>query len=108
MNLGRGIALLALVAAIAVVAYVLLRGGGQHEYNVVFENAGQLVKDDDVQVGGRRIGSIREISLTKDNQAKIKIAVDNAYAPLREGTTALIRQTSLSGVANRYITLTMA
>jgi len=108
MNLSRGIALLALVAAIAVVAYLLLRDGGQHEYHVVFENAGQLVKDDDVQVGGRRIGSVREISLTNDNQADVKIAVDDAYAPLREGTTALIRQTSLSGVANRYITLTMA
>src|SRR4051812_22699804 len=108
MTLSRGIALLALVAAIAVVAFLLLRGGGQHEYNVLFANAGQLVKDDDVQVGGRRIGSVRDITLTKDNQAKVKIAVDNAYAPLREGTTALIRQTSLSGVANRYITLTMA
>src|SRR3954453_21109820 len=107
MNLSRGIALLALVAAIAVVAYVLLRGGGQHEYNVVFENAGQLVKDDDVQVGGRRIGSVREISLTKDNQAKVKIAVDNAYAPLREGTTALTPQTSLSAAATRSITLGM-
>ncbi|UGS37999.1 MlaD family protein [Capillimicrobium parvum] len=108
MTLSRGIALLALAAAIAVVAFLLLRGGGRHEYSVVFTNAGQLVKDDDVQVGGRRIGSVRDITLTKDNQAKVKIAVDNAYAPLREGTTALIRQTSLSGVANRYITLTMA
>lgn len=108
MTLGRGIALLALAAAVVVVAWLLLRGDGQHTYEVVFENAGQLVKDDDVQVGGRRIGSVRDISLTKDNQAQVKIAVDDAYAPLREGTTALIRQTSLSGVANRYITLTMA
>jgi phospholipid/cholesterol/gamma-HCH transport system substrate-binding protein len=108
MNVGRAIAAVALVAAVAVVAWLLLRNGDQHEYTVLFENAGQLVKDDDVQVGGRRIGSIRDISLTDDNQAKVKIAVDSDFAPLREGTTALIRMTSLSGVANRYITLTMA
>ncbi len=36
MTLGRGIALLALVAAIVVVAWLLLRDGGQTEYNVVF------------------------------------------------------------------------
>ncbi len=49
-----------------------------------------------------------DITLTDDNQANVKISIDSGYAPLREGTTALIRQTSLSGVANRYIVLTMA
>lgn len=108
MTVARAIALAALVAAVAVVAVVLLRGGDEHEYEVIFQNAGQLVKDNDVQVGGRRIGSVKDISLTADNQARIKIAVSGDYAPLREGTTALIRSTSLSGVASRYITLTMA
>src|SRR3954454_25153648 len=104
----RAIALAALVAAVVVVAVLLLRSGDTHTYHIRFENAGQLVKDDDVQVGGRRIGSVDDITLTNDNQADVKISIENAYAPLREGTTALIRQTSLSGVANRYITLTMA
>jgi phospholipid/cholesterol/gamma-HCH transport system substrate-binding protein len=104
----RAIALAALVAAVVVVAVLLLRNGDTHTYHIRFQNAGQLVKDDDVQVGGRRIGSIDDITLTNDNQADVKISIDSAYAPLREGTTALIRQTSLSGVANRYITLTMA
>jgi phospholipid/cholesterol/gamma-HCH transport system substrate-binding protein len=64
------------------------------------------VRDDDVQVGGRRIGSVRDIKLTNDNQAEITISVQDGYAPLHEGTTALIRATSLSGIANRYIALT--
>ena len=34
------------------------------------------------------------------------ITVGASHAPLHEGTTALIRATSLSGVANRYIALT--
>jgi len=106
MTAARGVALLALVAVIAAVAVVLLRDGNSTTYRLRFQNAGQLVKDDDVQVGGRRVGSIRDITLTDDNQAEIEIAVDDDFAPLHEGTTATIRATSLSGIANRYIALT--
>ena len=106
MTAARGVALLALVAVIAAVAVVLLRDGNSTTYRLRFQNAGQLVKDDDVQVGGRRVGSIRDISLTDDNQAEIEITVDGDFAPLHEGTTATIRATSLSGIANRYIALT--
>jgi phospholipid/cholesterol/gamma-HCH transport system substrate-binding protein len=91
---------------VAVVAWLLLRGDGGTTYKLRFENAGQLVRDDDVQIGGRRVGSVRKIELTDDNQAEITIKVQDGYAPLHEGTTALIRATSLSGIANRYIALT--
>jgi phospholipid/cholesterol/gamma-HCH transport system substrate-binding protein len=106
VNAARGAALGALVLAVAVVAVLLLRGDGGSTYKLRFENAGQLVKDDDVQVGGRRIGSVRKIALTDDNQAEITVKVQEPYAPLHAGTTALIRATSLSGIANRYIALT--
>src|SRR3954449_1042470 len=106
MTVARGVALGALAVAVVVVAVVLLTGGSQHTYKLRFQNAGQLVKDDDVQVGGRRVGSVRKIELTPNNQARITIAVDNDFAPLHDGTTAVIRATSLSGVANRYVALT--
>ena len=61
-----------------------------------------------MQVGGRRIGSVRKITLTDDNRARVRVEVEEPYAPLREGTTATIRLTSLSGIANRYIALTPA
>jgi phospholipid/cholesterol/gamma-HCH transport system substrate-binding protein len=97
----------ALALVVAFVVWLLLfRGDGGTEYTLLFQNAGQLVRDDDVQVGGRRVGSVREIELTEDNQAAIKIAVQEPYAPLREGTQAVIRLTSLSGIANRYVALT--
>lgn len=108
MTPARGIALGALAVAVIVVAVILLGGGDTRTYKLRFENAGQLVKDDDVQVGGRRIGSIRKIELTSDNQAEITVEVKAPYAPLHAGTTATIRATSLSGVANRYIALTPA
>ena len=90
----------------AVAAWLVLRGDGGTTYKLRFENAGQLVRDDDVQVGGRRVGSVRDIELTDDNQAEITVNVQDGYAPLHQGTTALIRATSLSGIANRYIALT--
>src|SRR3954447_24565310 len=106
MTAARGVALLALVAVIAAVAVILLRDGDSPPSRLRFHDAGQLVKDDDVQVGGRRVGSVRDIRLTDDNQAEIEIAVDRDFAPLHDGTTAVIRATSLSGIANRYIALT--
>jgi phospholipid/cholesterol/gamma-HCH transport system substrate-binding protein len=108
MTIARGVAVAALALVIVLVAVLLLRGGGTHQYDLVFQNAGQLVKDDDVQVGGRRIGSVRKITLTNRNQARVHVEVQEPYAPLREGTKAVIRLTSLSGIANRYIALTPA
>jgi phospholipid/cholesterol/gamma-HCH transport system substrate-binding protein len=106
MTAARGLAAVALLAVVAVVAVILLRDGDITTYRLRFQDAGQLVKDDDVQVGGRRVGSVRDITLTDDNQAEVDIAVNRDFAPLHEGTTATIRATSLSGIANRYIALT--
>ncbi len=106
MTAARAIALAALVAAGVLVGMMLLGGEEMTQYKLRFQNAGQLVKDDDVQIGGRRIGSIRDIKLTSNNQAEVDIEVSEPFAPLREGTRAQIRQTSLSGIANRYILLT--
>jgi phospholipid/cholesterol/gamma-HCH transport system substrate-binding protein len=108
VTIARGAALAALVLAIALVAVLLLRGAQTHEYDLLFPSAGQLVKGDDVQVGGRRVGSIRTIELTDDNRARVRIQVQEPVAPLREGTHAIIRLTSLSGIANRYVALTPA
>jgi phospholipid/cholesterol/gamma-HCH transport system substrate-binding protein len=104
MTLARGVAAGALGIAI-VVAILLLAGGSKHEYTLEFQSAGQLVKDNDVQIGGRRIGRVADIKLSSNNLAEVRIQVDEPYAPLHQGTTATIRSGSLSGVANRYISL---
>jgi phospholipid/cholesterol/gamma-HCH transport system substrate-binding protein len=105
VNAARGAALGALLVAIVVVGVLLLRGNGQAEYKLRFANAGQLVKGDDVQVGGRRVGGVKSIKLTNDNEAEMTVSVEKDFAPLHEGTMATIRATSLSGIANRYIAL---
>lgn len=104
MTLARGLAFGALAVAVVVVV-LLLTGGNKHEYTLVFQNAGQLVKDNDVQIGGRRVGRVADIKLGDRNLAEVRIQLEEPYAPLHAGTTATIRSGSLSGVANRFISL---
>jgi phospholipid/cholesterol/gamma-HCH transport system substrate-binding protein len=94
------------VAAIALV--VVLRGSGAHHYRVVFATAGQLVKGDRVRIGGTPAGTITSIELTDDGQAEIGVKVDHRFGPLREGTTATIRQIGLTSVAGRYVDISPA
>ena len=71
MTLARGAVLGALLAVVAVIAILVLSSGGGEQYRLIFQNAGQLVKGDDVQIGGRRVGSVDDILLTDDNQAEV-------------------------------------
>ena len=104
---GRLAAVAAVVAAIVIVAILLFSGGGGYSVTATFLNAAQLVKGDSVEIGGTNVGSVDDISLTPDGQAKVKMTIDKKYTPLRQGTQATIRQASLSGIANRYVDLTM-
>jgi phospholipid/cholesterol/gamma-HCH transport system substrate-binding protein len=104
--LARVAAVAVVVGAILVVALLLFTGGSSYTVKVQFQNAGQLVKGNQVQVGGRPIGTVSKISLTGDGQAQIEITLDE-LKPLHEGTTAVIRSTSLSGIANRYVALSL-
>jgi phospholipid/cholesterol/gamma-HCH transport system substrate-binding protein len=102
------IALLALVAAAVLAALLLLgRGGGGYTVKADFENASQLVKGNLVQVSGQAVGKVKSIDLTPDGQAQVVMAINDDYAPLRRGTKAIVRQASLSGIANRYVDLTL-
>jgi phospholipid/cholesterol/gamma-HCH transport system substrate-binding protein len=76
--------------------------------NARFQNASQLVKGNLVQVGGQPIGKVKAIDLTPDGQAQVTMSIEKDFAPLRRGTQAIVRQASLSGIANRYIDLALA
>ena len=105
---GRGItpARIAALAALAIVvialAVVLFGGNGSHKYHLVFQNASQLVPDNQVLIGGQPVGSVESIGLTDENLAEVEVSVEQQ---LHEGTTAVIRATSLSGVANHYVSI---
>ena len=92
----------ALIVGVVLVAFVLFGGDSGTGYKLLFETGGQLVPGNQVLVGGQPIGTVDEIKLTEDAQAEVAITVDE---PLHEGTTAVIRATSLSGIANRYVSI---
>jgi phospholipid/cholesterol/gamma-HCH transport system substrate-binding protein len=92
----------ALGVAVIALAIVFFGGGGGHKYTLVFQNAGQLVPDNQVLIGGSPVGSVESIDLSDDNLAEVHIEVEQE---LHEGTTATIRATSLSGVANHYVSI---
>jgi phospholipid/cholesterol/gamma-HCH transport system substrate-binding protein len=103
---GRVAAVLALLGAIVVVLLLVLGGGSSYTVIAQFENASQLVTGNNVSVAGAPVGSVKEISLSDDGQALVKMEVsDSAYTPLPDGTHATIRSQSLSGIANRYVDL---
>ncbi|HKF82468.1 MAG TPA: MlaD family protein [Solirubrobacterales bacterium] len=92
----------ALAVAVIVLAVIFFGGGGGHKYTLVFQNAGQLVPDNQVLIGGSPAGTVESIGLSDDNLAEVHVSVDQE---LHEGTTAVIRATSLSGVANHYVSI---
>jgi phospholipid/cholesterol/gamma-HCH transport system substrate-binding protein len=102
-SVARVAAILALVVAFVLVGTALFGGGAGHQYKLIFETGGQLVTGNQVLVGGQPIGEVNDLTLTEDGQAQVQITVDE---PLHEGTTAVVRATSLSGIANRYVSIT--
>jgi len=51
------------------------------------------------------VGKVEDIRLSEDGQAVARLSIDAEYAPLREGTRAVVRKRSLSSVANDVIEL---
>ncbi|HVS29070.1 MAG TPA: MlaD family protein [Solirubrobacteraceae bacterium] len=97
----------AAIAAVVTVAYLLLSGSSDYKIHARFVNAGQLVKGNFVEVGGRPIGKVSDLRLTNDNQADVVLTISDAkFKPLRKGTIATIRQVGLAGIANRFVELT--
>ena len=85
---------------------VLFGGSSGYKVTAVFENGGQLVKGNQVHVGGRPVGTVDSIDLNDRAQAVVEMTVtDDDLTPLHSGTRATVRATSLSGIANRYVEL---
>ena len=93
------------VIAVGVVAYLLLANGGGTTYKLKLMTSGQLVTGDEVWIGGQPVGSVDGLKLQSDNQVEVDITLEDEYAPLYEGTTAVVRAQGLSGVANRYVAI---
>jgi phospholipid/cholesterol/gamma-HCH transport system substrate-binding protein len=102
----RRAAALVAVAALSVAALALLLRGPAYEVGMTVPNASQLVKGDQVKVGGVPVGKVSSIGLADDGRARLVLSLgDDSLTPLHEGTRAIIRSTSLAGIANRYVAI---
>jgi ABC-type transporter Mla subunit MlaD len=63
-------ALAALAAVVIALGVVLFGGNGGYSYNLLFQNAGQLVPENQVLIGGSPAGTVDGIDLTSDNWPK--------------------------------------
>ena len=107
ISLGRVGALAGLAMVVAVVAVLILGGGGEsYTLKARFQNAGQVVEGGLVEISGRGVGKITKLDLTPDGLAELTLEIEDKHAPLPRGTTATIRQFGLSGPASRYVELT--
>jgi phospholipid/cholesterol/gamma-HCH transport system substrate-binding protein len=97
--------LAALLVAMGGLFYILMIKGPTYTVNARFQNAGQIVEGNPVEVAGHPVGNVSTISITDDGQAEIEMKIEDQHAPLRQGTAASVRQTSQSGIANRYVQL---
>jgi phospholipid/cholesterol/gamma-HCH transport system substrate-binding protein len=102
----RTLAVIVLAVATLVVAGVLLQGSSAYEVQLRTGNASQLVKGNLVKVGGVQVGTVKDIDLTPDGGAVLRLKItDEELTPLPAGTTSVIRVSSLSSVANRFVAL---
>ena len=75
------------VLGVAVIAlgFAVFGGSGEHKYNLLFQNASQLVPDNQVLIGGQPVGSVESIELTDDNLARVVVEPSPSSAPSSSG-----------------------
>ena len=106
-GVARVAAMGAVVAAAVLVALLSFGRGGGYEVTARFLNAGQLVKGNEVQIGGVPAGAVDDIQITDDGRADVTLKIEEKFVPLRMGTRAVIKQRSLSGIANRFVDISL-
>jgi phospholipid/cholesterol/gamma-HCH transport system substrate-binding protein len=108
-QLARVGAFAALAAAAIIVVILLISSGSTYVLHVPFRDAGQLVKGDLVTVAGHQVGSVGAITLTDNGLADVELDIsDGGITPIRSGTIAQIGQLSLTGLANRFVGLSLS
>ena len=99
------IAIAALVAAVALLALAMFGGADGYRVNGGLRERRPARQRQPGARGRRGRRHDPDIELNDAAQAVVTMEIDDEFAPLHEGTQATIRATSLSGIANRYVSL---
>jgi phospholipid/cholesterol/gamma-HCH transport system substrate-binding protein len=76
-----------------------------YEIKVPFNEATQLAQQSDVRISGVSVGKVQDIEESPDGQrAQATIDIDDKYAPIPQGTRAILRTKTLLG--ETYVELT--
>jgi phospholipid/cholesterol/gamma-HCH transport system substrate-binding protein len=93
--------------AVLLVAYLLFVSGSSYTVHATLINASQLVRGDQVKVGGVPVGSVSDLELGHDAQARITLTIDDgSLTPLHRGSRMEVRSVGLASIAGRYVSLT--
>jgi phospholipid/cholesterol/gamma-HCH transport system substrate-binding protein len=88
---------LAAVVALAVVSTGAAPGKDVEEIDAIFDNASFLIPGQDVKIGGARVGSVKDVTLTRDRRARVTMEIESGFAPFRRNAECSIRPQSLIG-----------
>lgn len=105
MRAARITVVVALLVAVGAIAVVLLSSGSSYTVTADVTDAGQIIKGNEVRIGGSAVGTVSAVRLTRSGHAELELSLDRSARPLRRGTTLAIRSTSLAGSANHYVVL---
>ena len=86
-GVGRIAAIAAVVIAVAVVGYLLV-GSSSYKVTAEFENAGQLVKGNPVQIGGVAVGTVSDIEIAPNGHVLIAMTLKGPQTRSRRARKA--------------------
>lgn len=97
----------AVVLVVVLVVLIKVVGGGDsYVVNARFQDAGQVVNGNQVRVAGATVGTVSDVELADDGEAILKLKITKGeYKPLHKGTRVVLRNSSLSSIANRIMVL---
>jgi len=104
MMRSRGLVAAAAVAACAAVTAIVAPaspGDSEYSVDVVFDDSRGLIPGQLVQVAGARVGSISDVTVTRDYKARVHLRVDRKFAPFRADARCSIKPQGL--IAENYV-----
>jgi virulence factor Mce-like protein len=102
--------LAATVALATLTATVLLAtgcGSGEktgYKIDAIFDSAGFLTPGTDVRIGGAKVGSVKDLTLTRDHHARVEMVVEDRFAPFRADADCTIQPQSL--ISEKFLNCT--